>query len=55
MIIAVNDLVHTAFAQIGFARVQICDERNCAQLLPITLPIQGRQAVVWGVPVVQAN
>jgi hypothetical protein len=54
-IIAANDLVHTAFAQIGFARVQICDERNCTQLFPITLPVQGRQAVVWGVPVVRAN
>jgi hypothetical protein len=50
--LAINNVVHMAQAQIAYARVQICDQQNCAQLYPITQSVQGRTVVTWGLPVV---
>jgi hypothetical protein len=47
-----NNIVEIAHAQIAYARVQICDQQNCAQLYPITQSVQGRTVVTWGLPVV---
>ena len=55
VVLTANDVMHMAFAQIGFSRVQICDERNCMQLYPISMNVQGRTATIWGLPVVRAN
>ena len=52
VILAGDRLVHTAFAQIGYARVQICDEQNCTQLIPTQQSAAGRTVIVWAVPVV---
>ena len=55
VIIAANDIMHAALAQIGFSRVQVCDERNCAQLVPINVTIQGRIVSIWALPVFRSN
>jgi hypothetical protein len=52
VILAANNLVQSATAQIGFSRVQICDEQNCARLFSIPQTVQGRTVVTWGLPVV---
>ena len=55
VIIAVDEITHEALAQIGFARVQVCDERNCTQLVPIAANVQGRTVTLWALPVFRTN
>lgn len=52
VVLAANDLTHTATAQSGATRVQLCDEQNCARLFPIPQNVQGRTVITWGLPVV---
>ena len=54
-VIAADELLHSARAQIGFSRVQICDVQNCAQLYPIQTSVQGRQVTLWALPIVRGN
>jgi hypothetical protein len=55
VVLAANKVTHTAFAQIGYARVQICDEQNCTGLVPIQQSVAGRTVITWGLPVVPSR
>ena len=55
VILTVDNATKPARAQIGYAKVQICDENNCSQLVPIPQIVQGRTVFTWGVPVVPAR
>jgi type IV secretory pathway VirB3-like protein len=55
VVLAANNVTHTALAQIGFARVQVCDEQNCARLVPIQQSAQGRTVITWSLPVAPAR
>jgi hypothetical protein len=48
-------VTRSALAQIGFARVQLCDEQNCTRLVPIQQSAQGRTVVTWSIPVVSTR
>jgi hypothetical protein len=50
IVLTANNVMHVARADIGYARVQICDERVCSELLPLAQRVDGRQ--VWALPVV---
>jgi|tagenome__1003787_1003787.scaffolds.fasta_scaffold14689461_1 hypothetical protein len=52
VVLAGENLIRTALAQIGYARLQICDEQNCTQLIPTQQSVAGRTVIVWSVPVV---
>ncbi len=54
-VIAADELVSGARGQIGFARVQICDVQNCAQLFPVQTTVQGRPVTLWALPTVRGN
>jgi hypothetical protein len=55
VVLAANNVLHTAVAAQNFARVQICDQQNCMHLYPIPTNVQGRTVTVWGLPVVRSN
>ena len=55
VIITANNIMHMARAEIGYARVQICDERNCAQLIPFNARGEGEWVTMWGLPIVPAR
>jgi hypothetical protein len=52
VILAANNVTQTALAQVGLARMQICDEQNCARMFPIRGNVQGRTVTIWALPVV---
>jgi hypothetical protein len=52
VVIAANNITRSAAAQIGYAKVQICDEQNCTRLIPIPQSVGGRTVYTWSVPVV---
>ena len=52
VVLAGENAVRAAFAQIGYARVQICDEQNCTQLIATQQSVAGRTVILWSVPVV---
>ena len=49
--IAAGNIIHGATAQISYARIQICDEQNCTQLVPTQQSVGGRTVILWTVPV----
>jgi type IV secretory pathway VirB3-like protein len=55
VVLAANNVTRTALAQISFARVQVCDEQNCARLVPIQQSEQGRTVITWSLPVVSTR
>jgi hypothetical protein len=55
VVLAVNNLTHTATAQTGVTRVQVCDEQNCVGLFPIRQTVQGRTVITWGLPVLATH
>jgi hypothetical protein len=50
-VIAVRQVVPPATAQAGSTRVQLCDQQNCATLVPFQQIYQGRSYVAYGLPV----
>lgn len=50
-VLAANNMVQAATAQINYARVQICDEQNCTRLIPVAQSIGGRTVNIWSLPV----
>jgi hypothetical protein len=52
VVLTANNITRTALAQVGFSRVQVCDEQNCARLVPIQQSEQGRTVITWSLPVI---
>jgi hypothetical protein len=50
-VLAANNMVKVATAQISYARVQICDEQNCARLISTPQAVGGRTVNLWTLPV----
>jgi hypothetical protein len=55
VVISVDKITGTAVAQIGYARVQVCDEQNCTRLTPIPRNVSGRTEIMWALPVVSTR
>jgi hypothetical protein len=55
-VLVIKEVMYPAQAQIGYARVQICDERNCLELVPFPVQVQGgRSGTMWALPVTRTN
>ena len=52
VILAANNVTQTALAQVGLAKMQICDDQNCARMFPIRGNVQGKVGTIWALPVV---